>query len=329
MLKRSQLGMTLIELMVALLISLVVTGVVIQIFISNRITFQLQDSLAKVQESGRLSVQYLAREIREAGSGLEFAIGAVPTACVVDKDVCDGALVSALSGKVATAADPAILGSDIITIGRGDGCDAQLEGVYKPNTANFKASKYCDSMTQGSILMLVDFENAVIFSVNNNPTSNNITVNHAGPENVVSNKLGGVVFNEGARVVGFSNMSYFVRDTGVADSTGTNIRALSMRNNLAANPAASVVDLVDGIEDMRVYYGIPVGTELDYRRANELASDDWAEVRAVKIDLLVVSDSEAPGADEQAVTFDGSLVAADNRFRQVYSTVAAVRNRID
>lgn len=332
MLKRFQRGVTLIELMVALVIGLVVIGVVMQVFISNRITFQLQEGMAKVQESGRLSVQYLAREIREAGSGIEFAIGAVPKACMLDKDVCEGALVSAISGEVASAGGPAIAGSDVITIGRGDGCDARLDGVYKPNTANFKANKYCDSMAKGSILMLVDFKQAVIFSVNNSnggEGSTSVTINHSGPQNVVSKKLGGIVFDEGARVVGFSNTSYFVRETGLNDSTGAPLRALAMRNNLAADPGASIVDLVDGVEDMRAYYAVPVGNVLEYRRADEISADEWGDIRAVRVDLLLVSDTAAPGADQQSVEFDGAAIDADGRFRQVYSTVAAIRNRIN
>lgn len=326
---RRQKGMTLIELMVALVITLVVTGVVIQVFLSNRVTFQLQEGMSKVQESGRLSLQYLVREVREAGSGLEFAIGAAPTTCIVDQDVCDGALVQGLSGEVATTASAAIPGSDILTIGRADDCSAQLDGVYKPNTANFKASKYCASMQKGAVMMVVDFKQAVIFSVNNTPSDGNVTVNHSGPANVVSNKLGGVVFDEGARVVGFSNTSYFVRDTGLTDNTGAAIRALAMRNNLAADPDSTIADLVDGVEDMRVYYGVPVGGVLQYLRANALSAEQWADIRAVRMDLLLVSDTAAPGAESQQLTFDGMAVAADGRFRQVYSTVAAVRNRID
>lgn len=333
MFNQKQKGLTLIELMISLLIGLVVTGVVIQVFVSNRVTFQLQEGMSKVQESGRLSLQYLTRELREAGSGLDFNIGAAPTACMVDKDVCDGFLVSAIFGEIAAADSTlAVPGSDIVTIGRGDGCDAQVDGPYKPNTANFKATKHCASMVKDSILMLVDFKQAVIFSVNNSPSASNLTVNHSGPQNIVSNKLGGIVFDEGARVMGFSNYSYFVRNTGQLDATGAPVRALAIRNNFAANPASTIVDIVDGVENMRIYYGVPNagGTALDYKRANAItAASQWDVVRAVQIELLLVSDTAAPGAAAQAVAFDGVNVPADGRFRQTYTTVAAIRNRLN
>jgi type IV pilus assembly protein PilW len=328
-----QQGLTLVELMISLLIGLVVAGAVTQVFLSNRVTFQLQDSMAKVQESGRLSLQYLTRELREAGSGLDFAVSTTPVVCMIDKDVCDGQLVSGLFGEIAPPTSTlAIPGSDIITIGRGDGCDAQLDGTYKPNTANFKANKFCPAMKKDGILMLVDFKHAVIFSVNNSPSVSNQTINHAGPANIVSNKLGGLVFDDGARVMGFSNNSYFVRNTGATDANGTPIRALAIRNNFAANPAASIVDIVDGVEDMRAFYGVPnsAGNALEYKRANAVtAANQWPDVRAVRIELLLVSDARAPGSEAQAINFGGNPVLADGRFRQVYSSVAAVRNRLN
>ncbi|HDZ56622.1 MAG TPA: prepilin-type N-terminal cleavage/methylation domain-containing protein [Pseudomonas xinjiangensis] len=331
MTKHRQKGVTLVELMVSLIIGLVLTGAVIQVYLSNSITFRLQEGMSKVQESGRLALQYMARELREAGTGLEFSIGATPTACMVDKDTCDGYLVSGLFGEIAPSSGDAIPGSDIVTIGGTDSCDAQLDGVYKPNSANFKASKFCDSMKKGSVLMLVDFKQAVIFSVNNSPSAGgNITINHSGPANVVSNKLGGVVFDDGARVMGFSNQSYLVRNTGLTDAAGFPIRALAVRNNLATNPSASIVDLVDGVEDMRAFYGVPNGAELDYKRANEItAADQWAEVRAVRLELLLVSDTSALGTESQSIDFGGNAVPSDGRFREVYSTVAAIRNRVN
>jgi len=57
------------------------------------------------------------------------------------------------------------------------------------------------------------------------------------------------------------------------------------------------------------------------------AAKRWDEVRSVKIDLLLVSDERAPGA--QNLEFDGVAVKADGRLRQVFHTVVALRNRID
>jgi type IV pilus assembly protein PilW len=60
-------GFSLIELMVALTISLLVSIGIVEIFGGSRATFQTQQGLSAVQESGRFSIQYLQHQLRMAG----------------------------------------------------------------------------------------------------------------------------------------------------------------------------------------------------------------------------------------------------------------------
>lgn len=330
-----QKGLTLVELMVSLVIGLIVTGVVMQVFISNRQTFQLQESMSRVQESGRMVLQIMGDEIRHAGKGLEeFPYGIEQkdkTVCVLAEDRCDALSVRAIYGRLGNGSGGEVADSDVLTLGRADSCDARVvanSGYSASKPANLKATKYCTSMKQGAVLMVTDFKQAVIFEVNNNPNTSNtpVTLNHAGPGNVVSNKLGGIEFDPGARVMGFTNLSFFVRETGAQDMNGNPVRALAVRHNLAGgNP---VTDIVDGVELMRVYYGIPSGGSMQYRRSAQMAESDWERVTSVRLELLMVSDAVSQDASNQAVTFDGTPVAADGRFRQTYRTVVAIRGRI-
>lgn len=322
-----QKGVTLIELMVSLIIGLIVAGVVTGVFLSNRASFQLQESMARVQESGRLALQYMADEIRHAGNGLESSIGQGMELCMLAEDRCNSLSTRAVHGRVGNGTNEEVAGSDILTLGRADTCDALVAGEYKPNTANFKATKYCPSMRQNGILLLTDFKRAVIFEVNNSPNNSPpVTINHAGPGNVVSNKLGEVEFDPGARVLGFSNVSFFIRETSAADMSGNPVRTLAVRNNL--QPGNPVTDIIDGVEQMRVYYGIPSAGQIVYRRSAQMASADWERVTAVRLELLMISDTAARDAESQAVTFDGQPVPADGRLRQVYRTLVAIRGRI-
>ena len=62
-----QAGVSLIELMVALLIgSLLVLGLV-EVFAASRTAYQLSTGLARVQENGRFAMEYLQRDLRMAG----------------------------------------------------------------------------------------------------------------------------------------------------------------------------------------------------------------------------------------------------------------------
>ncbi|RYF31256.1 MAG: pilus assembly protein PilW [Comamonadaceae bacterium] len=60
-------GLSLIELMIAILIGLILLVGVIQVFAAARTAYQLSAGLARAQENGRFAVDYLQRDIRMAG----------------------------------------------------------------------------------------------------------------------------------------------------------------------------------------------------------------------------------------------------------------------
>ncbi len=62
-----QTGLSLVELMLSLVLGLVMVGAVLGAYLSTRETFQTQENLARLQESGRFALEMMAREIREAG----------------------------------------------------------------------------------------------------------------------------------------------------------------------------------------------------------------------------------------------------------------------
>lgn len=63
---RSARGFSLVELMVAMLIGLIMTLGVVEIFSASRRTYQLDEGLARAQENGRFAMEFLSREIRHA-----------------------------------------------------------------------------------------------------------------------------------------------------------------------------------------------------------------------------------------------------------------------
>ena len=51
-----QRGFTLVELMVALAVSLLLLAGVIQVYLSSKQAYRVQDNVARIQESGRLAM---------------------------------------------------------------------------------------------------------------------------------------------------------------------------------------------------------------------------------------------------------------------------------
>ena len=65
--RQRQLGLTLIELMISMVMGLVIVGGVLSIFVSSSQTSKVNDNLMRVQENARIAFELMARDIREAG----------------------------------------------------------------------------------------------------------------------------------------------------------------------------------------------------------------------------------------------------------------------
>lgn len=62
-----QMGLSLIELMVAMLISLILLGGVLQVFLSSKDMYRTNTAVARVQEAGRFATEFIAFDVRQAG----------------------------------------------------------------------------------------------------------------------------------------------------------------------------------------------------------------------------------------------------------------------
>lgn len=62
-----QAGLSMVELMISLTIGMALLVALIQVFISNRTSFSLQERMGQMQENGRYALSFLQRDIRNAG----------------------------------------------------------------------------------------------------------------------------------------------------------------------------------------------------------------------------------------------------------------------
>ena len=66
-LKIRQYGLTLVELMVAILLSMLLAAGIIQIYLGNKQTYTFQEAMSRNQENGRYAIEILSRDLRMAG----------------------------------------------------------------------------------------------------------------------------------------------------------------------------------------------------------------------------------------------------------------------
>ena len=118
-LKMKQQGMTLIEIMIALILGLFLITGVLQIFLGAKQSNRMLDNLSRMQENGRFAMDFISRDIRMAGFSEECSkppageTNIVPLAIAGTND--DGLNNSdSITTKVSDAACP-IAGATLVT----------------------------------------------------------------------------------------------------------------------------------------------------------------------------------------------------------------------
>lgn len=77
MIRSKQIGLTLVELMVAMVIGLLLSLAAIQLLSTNQRTFAVQQALSTLHEDGQMVIRYIASDIRHAGRGSAL-MGTIP-----------------------------------------------------------------------------------------------------------------------------------------------------------------------------------------------------------------------------------------------------------
>ncbi len=332
---RKQAGVTLVELMVAMVLSLLLLYGVVTIFQANKQGFLVQDSLARLQENGRFAVQMIARDIRRAGywgcdaqeTHLVNTLNNASSYAWKFDNAVDGfeaTSASAWSPALDSSIKSASGGSDVLTVRFADIVGARVTQHNTPS-ADLKVTAKAD-LAVGDIAMVTDCRDSVIFQITNVQTvsgANTNVVHNTGTGNPgnATKDLGKKFF--GSEMVRVVTRSYYVRP-------GASGEPALWRVDNGGTP----VELLEGVEAMSVQYG--VDTDGDsvpdaYRAAD--AVTDWSDVYTVHVDLLLRSerDSVAPAAKAYSFNEYGNVKpvsGSDRRMRQVMGITVGIRNKL-
>ncbi|NGP54796.1 PilW family protein [Thioalkalivibrio sp. XN8] len=305
-----QQGLTLVEILVAILISLILIAGVIQIFVGTRQTYRFQDALARVQENGRFAAETISRDVRLAGFvGCTTLISVTPNpvpplAVDYTRDTYIAAVPT--GGAPATQAP----GTDSLTLRMLEPATMRLNvDMLNPGDV-VTVPANLQGVQVGDVVGVADCNNVDLFTVN--------AVAGAGPVTVTPNAPLRVAYVTGAELSRYREVTYFVAPGASGDL------ALWRRDD------GVDTELVDGVEDLWVRYG----EDLDNDGAPDAYVDagaviDWSRIRSVRIALLLVSNEDNVTGGPQPVDFRGAAVApADGRYRQVLTTTIGLRNRL-
>ena len=318
---KRQAGLSLVELMIAITLSLLLIAGVLQIFLSSKQTYATNNALSRVQESGRFAMDFLTQDIRNTGYkgqclGQPLTHGTIDILWRLDNPI-EG--WNNISNKQPThLTDTPVTGTDTIRIKLAAG-PGEVQAASGNTAANNTISLGANTsgVAQHAITLISDAIACDLFR--NTATSNATSVAKAAGVNWTHNYTGST------EVLPLQNATYYIR----ANAGRPNSLVRQRLSTSTTDPAWVTEELVDGVQDMQILYGIAGANRQvsDYVTANNVTN--WDNVVAVRINLLVVSADTNVVPENQVIAFNGADVTiANRRLAQVFSTTIGIRNRL-
>jgi type IV pilus assembly protein PilW len=361
-------GLTLIELMVALLLGLILIGGAVQVFVSNRAAYAFNEGFSRLQENGRFALDTIGYHVRLAGylgcragvttynnlvgptavpfnfeqgiigfeadgtlPGQTFVAAATNPANSTDETDWTGTLPAELNDSV-------IPGSDVLIVRHVSTSSYALRSPFS-SASQVTATAPADAFLVGDIAVASDCQKASIFQVTAiGAVAGGITLAHTAtgtPGNAAATASWGTdqEYQAGAQVARAETWAFYVGERGP-----TLPPALFQRRLITDAGTTARFDvpeeLAEAVETMQVRYGIDAnvdGAIEDYVPASAVAPADWARIAAVRVSIVTRS------PEEYGTEFDGATYVVDEttfdpvddrRVRQVFVSTIAIRNRL-
>jgi len=335
---KHQLGMSLVEMMVALVISLFLLAGIVQVYLANRTSYAFSESISRIQENGRFALDTMTQDLRMAGFfGCAIFDPADTSSLVNNLNPAGGGYDAALydfigQGLIQGTENDGLNGSDSITLRGAKPDQTTVQPPFNVSTSANIFVSAIDSIQPGDIVMVSNCRGGDIFQVTNKTAGGGATqdavVHNTGAGNSPGN------FNPDSCQGG---NAHCLSQTYGSDSSMFELQTVTYSIAVGASGEPALwrsengvdVELIEGIEQMQVLYGID--TDAD-NSANQYvvstAVANMLNVMSVRLMLLVRSDTDGVTEDAQVYNYNGAnTTAADQRLRQVFSTTIALRNR--
>ena len=349
-----------VEILVALALSLILTLVVGQIYVSNSQAYRLQEAQSRIQENGRFALEFLTKDIRSVGSMGCLSVlntplviansspSITPATSIIGYDattpIASYPYITATSTPSTWNPTPfsnvnAVVGTDILSIQFAEPCGGHLQtevvGMTSAPSFTISSSNTCSiSVTLKSPsspeLVLSDCSQTEIFRADP-VSSNTITINSPSTNN--NQDHFNYSHNVDAEVMLFHNYTYFIQPFPNNPVIPTSEPTLYRVDNAAASPSPQ--PLIEGIEDMQLLYGVDLNADWSidqYVTAGGVSN--WANVIAIRVDLVIRSTgvdgtnltTATPSTPASLACNGVTVTVTDSRLRRCYSFTINLRN---
>lgn len=359
--RTQQTGIGIIEIMVALVISLLLLTGVIQIYQNTKRSYNATENLSRTQESGRFAMHMLAESIRS--TGFLPCLKPAKTANVVTGGggiSIDNIYNQPLTGfegnaSVFPADFPAVGAAPGERVGSSDGIiiimgSGNIFSVldHDEDAAQFELNSV-QNLKDNDIVLACMNDQTVVFQISSVDDANK-TIRHAMGVGTPGNcdiQLGGTgdctntvgltktSYSEDAQIMSIGSAAYYI---GISSDGNTT----SLYRSVAGAGAAE--ELLEGIESMQILYGVnsdnvilPAPVTDQYMTAAAVdAAAAWDKVVSIRIGLLAATPEEINiQNDTRNYNVAGTIIGTagavthpqDRRSRYVFSSTIRLRNK--
>ena len=341
--KTYQKGLTLIELMIAMAISVTLLGGLIEVYLGSKQSYNLAEESSRLQENGRFSIDIMTREIR----GADFW-GCLRSPQLYDAGTGEGNIFNSLNtGSAAYDANIHALGdgiagtdgggsnSDSITLG--SAFNAGIDVEADPGAGAVIQAAADNGLQQNDIVIVSNCTGGDVFQVTGANPGGSGSVGHntgnvsAGPGNSKSNApaaqtgpcAAGVKhclsqkYADGATIYKVSGSTYDIRPSTTSESGANGL----FRNG---------VEIIENVENMQILYGIDTDADASHT-PNQYVVGAGSMPTAVTVRLALLLRGERdllPTTTAQThQILDASIATNDRRLYRTFTTTITVRNR--
>lgn len=260
-------GATLLELMLALLISTLILSGLITVYLAMQTVNQTQVALTTIQENCRAARTLLSFDIKMAGyAGCAKLRKYYPINYSAAFSLTNANKIQSYHSAAMKA------GSAALTVRHAAGKNAVLIKSMKNYSLLYTSA--APRFYRGDLLYLSDCSNAELFIVKDLIRENN------GIQKILAERPLHTLYKENAEVSEFNINTYFVGQTARRNANGAVIYAL-YRQDIKLHKT----ELIEGIDDMKVKYNFLENGQL--YELTEAEVNDWSKVVGISIMLTL------------------------------------------
>lgn len=304
----AQQGLTLVELMIAMLLGVILVGGVTGVFLSAQQTYRINDNLNRMQDGFRVGFQLLTRDLRNAGSSGCTNNGRVVNVLAGDTWWGNWANSNFIAYSGTTTHPGVDFGSAVgervagtaavqMMYSLSDGNETiAIEHVPSGVNASFRIAPGAN-IVQGDIIMVCDQSQSTIFQVSNITGTGGSNVIHntggtvtpgnctnrlgfPGPTSCSASSGSPYVFPPNAVLSKFESVSWYVGNNGRPETGGRSLYRTWVERGVVIRE-----EVIEGVRDLQFEF-LLLGSA-NFIDTASVPANRWVDVMSTRVHLTV------------------------------------------